>query len=325
MHSTRSSQSLVNKSTMIGINMKKIVLLLTVIFTFASIISAQEIKKDENAKPKPDIENGRYGEFERNVFDLWKPKSGKRTPLIVYIHGGGLLRGSKENLSANQLEKLLEAGFAVMAINYRLTPEAVFPQHYMDCARAIQFARYHAKEFNIDPKRIGATGSSAGGMTSLWLGFHDDLKDAKNADPVLRESTRISVMAVSSAQTTLMPDLVKKYVGELATQYKTYNDGRMLGLTAEEMLSPKALNLYTEMSPLTHLTKDDPPVWAFYSVPNTPLTESSTPSEAIHHPGFGTILKEEMDKLKIECKLRHKDDGQNVNGDMVNFLKKYLG
>jgi acetyl esterase/lipase len=60
----------------------------------------------------------------------------------------------------------------------------------MDCARAIQYARYHAKEFNIDPKRVAATGSSAGGMTSLWLAFHGDLADPKNADPVLRESTR---------------------------------------------------------------------------------------------------------------------------------------
>lgn len=293
----------------------------------ANMVFAQkntDVKKAEIVKPKPDIENGKYGEFERNVFDLWKPKSKKPTPLVVYIHGGGLLRGDKEKLSANQLEKMLEAGFAVMAINYRLTPEAVFPQHYMDCARAIQYARYHAKDFNIDPKRIGATGSSAGGMTSLWLGFHDDLADPKNADPILRESTRLKAMAVSSAQTTLVPSVITKYIGSLATEYQTYNDGRMLGLKKEEMTSPKALELYTEMSPLTHLTKDDPPVWAFYSVPNEPLNDKSTTSDAIHHPGFGTVLKEEMDKLKIECKIRHKDDGQNVNGDMVNFLKKYL-
>ena len=90
------------------------------------------------------------------------------------------------------------------------------------------------------------------------------------------------------------------------------------------MTSDRALQLYADISPLTYLTKDDPPVWAFYSVPNTPLNETSTPSDAIHHPGFGTVLKEEMDKLKIECKLRHKDDGQNVNGDMVNFLAKHL-
>jgi hypothetical protein len=134
----------------------------------------------------------------------------------------------------------------------------------------------------------------------------------------------LKVLAVSSAQTTLVPAMVEKYVGILATQYASYSNGKMFGLKKDEMTSPKALELYKEISPLTYLTKDDPPVWAFYSVPDKPLTADSTTSDAIHHPGFGVVLKEEMDKLKIECKLRHKDDGQNVNGDMVNFLTKYL-
>ncbi|HVE60111.1 MAG TPA: alpha/beta hydrolase [Pyrinomonadaceae bacterium] len=309
--------------------MKKIFILALILLNISTItIFAQDdetdTKKAEIIKPKPDIADGKYGEFAANTFDLWKPKSKNPTPLVVFIHGGGLASGSKEKLSPLQLTKMLEAGFAVMAINYRLTGEAVFPQHYMDCARAIQYARFHAKDFNINPDRVGATGGSAGGMTSLWLGFHDDLADPKNADPILRESTRLKVMAVSSAQTTLVPSIVEKYVGVLGTQYNSYSNGKMFGLKKEEMTSAKALQLYKEISPLTYLTKDDPPVWAFYSIPDKPLTDKSTTSEAIHHPGFGKVLKEEMDKLKIDCKLRHKDDRQNVTGDMIGFLAKYL-
>jgi hypothetical protein len=121
-----------------------------------------------------------------------------------------------------------------------------------------------------------------------------------------------------------VPEVVTKYVGPLATQYKTYYDGRVFGLTSDEMKTSKGSDLYRAISPLTYLTKDDPPVWAMYSIPNKPLTETSTPSDAIHHPGFGVALKEAMDKLNIECKLRHKDDGQNVIGDMIQFLRKYL-
>ena len=275
-------------------------------------------------KPKSDIADGKYGEFAANTFDLWKAKSSKPTPLVVYIHGGGLAGGDKSGISVNQLREMLEAGLTVMAINYRLTGEAVFPQHYMDSARAIQYARYHAKDFNIDPKRVAATGGSAGGMTSLWIGFHDDMKDPRSSDPVLRESTRLKVMAVSAAQTTLVPDVVVKYVGPLATQYKTYYSGAMFGSTPEVMRTEKGTELFRAISPLTYLTKDDPPVWAYYSVSASPLTDKSTVSDAIHHPGFGVVLKEAMDKLKIECKLRHKDDGQKVNEDMVRFLKKYL-
>ena len=312
---------------MLKIKTIKIFTILLAVLVFSSVGLAQdesETKKAETVKPAPDIANGKYGEYEANKFDLWKPKSKKPTPLVVYIHGGGLATGDKDKLSAKQLEQMLKAGFAVMAINYRLTGEAVFPQHYMDCARAIQYARYHAKDFNIDPKKVGATGSSAGGMTALWLGFHDDLADPKSDDPVLRESTRLKVMAVFSAQTTLVPEVVEKNVGVLATQYNTYYNGKMFGLSKTEMSSPKALELLKEISPLTYLTKDDPPVWSFYSIPDTPLTAESTSSEAIHHPGFGKVLKEEMDKLKIDNKLRNKSDGQNVNNDMVSFLAKYL-
>ena len=305
---------------------KKICVIFLILLSFSISVFAQnnETAKPEIVLPPPDIADGKYGEYAANTFDLWKAKSNKPTALVVYIHGGGLASGDKSKISANQLTQMLNAGLTVMSINYRLTGEAIFPQHYMDCARAIQYARYHARDFNIDPKRVAATGGSAGGMTSLWLGFHDDLADPNNSDPVLRESTRLKVMAVSSAQTTLVPDVVTKYVGELATKYQTYYNGKMFGLSKEEAFSPKALDLYKQISPLTYLTKDDPPVWAFYSVPDKPLTSDATTSDAIHHPGFGKVLKEEMDKLKIACKLRHKDDGQNVNGDMIAFLTKYL-
>lgn len=304
---------------------KKILWILSVVCFFSSMISAQDANTKNTVElPKPDIADGKYGQYDKNTFDLWKPKSDRPTPLVVYIHGGGLASGDKSKISANQVTQMLKAGLAVMAINYRLTPEAVFPQHYMDCARAIQFARYSAKEFNIDPKLVAATGGSAGGMTSLWLGFHDDFANPQNPDPILRESTRLKAMAVSSAQTTLVPERVEKYVGVLATQYPSYSNGKLFGLKKEEMLTPKAFELYRAVSPLTYLTKDDPPVWAFYSVADKPLTAESTNSDAIHHPGFGKVLKEEMDKFGIECRLRHKDDGQNVNGDMIKFLLKYL-
>src|SRR5215208_7513508 len=157
------------------------------------------------ALPTPDVRDAKYGPHERNVLDLWKAKSDKPTPLVVFIHGGGFRGGSKEALSPALLEGLLSKGVSVMAINYRLSPEVSFPAHYMDCARAIQYARSKAKEWNLDPKRVGATGGSAGAGTSLWIGFHDDMADPQNADPVLRQSTRLTCMAVQGAQSSYDP------------------------------------------------------------------------------------------------------------------------
>src|SRR5918992_480428 len=129
------------------------------------------------AKPAPDLANEKYGPHERNVLDLWKARSDKPTPLVVFIHGGGFRGGSKEALSPALLEGLLSKGISVMAINHRLSPEVSFPAHYMDCARAIQFARSKAKDWNLDPTRVGSTGGSAGAGTSLLIGFHDEMAD----------------------------------------------------------------------------------------------------------------------------------------------------
>src|SRR5688572_14877483 len=126
------------------------------------------------AKPAPDLVNEKYGPHARNVLDLWKAKSDMPTPLVVYIHGGGFRGGDKKSLSPALLEGLLAKGISVMAINYRLSPEVSFPAHYTDCARAIQYARSKAKDWNLDLKRVGSTGASAGAGTSLWIGFHDD-------------------------------------------------------------------------------------------------------------------------------------------------------
>lgn len=299
------------------------------VITFAVALSihafAQQDAKEQPQKPPPDIAEGRYGQLERNVFDLWRPKTKKPSPLVVYIHGGGFVNGDKGNLSPILLKRLLDNGIAVMAINYSLLPKHLYPQAYKDSGRAIQFARSQAKAWNIDKTKVSAMGSSAGGLTALWIGFRDDMADPSSDDPVLRESTRLSSMAVWSAQTTLVSDIVAARVGTATLKHSFYT-GRFFGMRAADMQTEKGQELTREASPLSHLTKDDPPVWAYYSVADKPQTDDTTVSDAIHHPYFGKLLKEEMDKLKIECKLRHKEDGKTVNDDVVNFfIRHFIG
>lgn len=299
-------------------------LLITLALSLA--VFAQEddgAAKSSPQKPVPDIANGKYGSLERNVFDLWMPKTKKPSPLMVYIHGGGFVNGDKYKLSANLLKVLLDNGIAVMAINYSLMPQHLYPQAFKDAARAIQFARFNAKQWNLDKRKVSAMGSSAGGLTLLWIGFRDDMADPKAEDPVLRESTRLGSMAVWSAQTTLVADIVGPRVGPVTLMHSFYT-GRFFGLKQADMDTEKGKQLTRDASPLSYLTKDDPPVWAYYSVPDKPQTETTTVSEAIHHPYFGKVMKEEMDKLKIECKIRHKDDGKTVNDDVVKFIIKHF-
>jgi acetyl esterase len=301
--------------------------LLASAFVLSAPAQEKAAKKSGGAKPTPDIENGKYGPHTRNVFDLWKARSDSPTPFLVFIHGGGFSSGDKANLSAELLRKCLDAGISVASINYRLSPEFAFPAHFKDSARAIQFLRYKAKEFNLDPKRVAASGGSAGAGTSLWIGFHDDMADPGNDDPVLRQSTRLSCMAVMGAQSTYDPRVIKEWVGGRAHEHPALTG--FYGLKQEELETPKAFKLYEAASAINHLGAGDPPVYMFYYEPKGPLPADARPGQGIHHINFGIHLKEKMDTLKIECVLRHQDDlrkeGGNMNDEIAAFLKKQFG
>src|SRR5262249_37424740 len=116
------------------------------------------------------------------------------------------------------VQRYLAAGISVVSINYRYTwqaqadgvkPPVAAPLH--DAARALQFVRSKASEWNIDKQRIAASGGSAGACSSLWLAFHDDLADPKSSDPIARESTRLWCAAVDSPQTSLDPQQMKEW------------------------------------------------------------------------------------------------------------------
>ena len=274
-------------------------------------------------RSKPDLSNVKYGPHPRNVLDLWKAPSDKPVPLVVFIHGGGFQAGGKEQLPRPLLESCLKAGISVAAINYRLSPEFSFPAHYMDCARAIQFMRSKAKEWNLDPKRVACTGGSAGAGTSLWIGFHDDMADPASDDPVARQSTRLSCMAVQGAQSSYDPRVIKEWIGGRAHEHSALPG--FYGLKIEELDTPKAHKLFEAASPINYLTADDLPVLAFYAEPRGPLLADAQPGQGIHHINFGLRLKEKMDALKIECIIRHQDEHPDPAREMTEFFKKHFG
>jgi acetyl esterase/lipase len=295
---------------------------ITALLPLTGIAQKADKRTEAAGKPTPDLANEHYGPHERNVLDLWKAKSDKPTPLVVYIHGGGFRAGSKESINVAMLNGLLAKGISVMAINYRFSPEVTFPAHYMDSARSIQYARAHAKEWNIDPTRVGATGGSAGAGTSLWIGFHGDMADPKNSDPVLRESTRLSGMAVYGAQSTYDPFVIKEWVGEAASKHPALEG--FYGIKPENFDTPAAREMFTKAAAITYLTKDDPPVYAFYSDPRALPPPDAKPGAGIHHINFGLKLKEQMDKLGIECTIRHADEKTNPTEETVDFFVKHL-
>jgi acetyl esterase/lipase len=300
--------------------------LLAALASLVPVAHAQEKAKKGQALPPPDVKDARYGSHERHVLDLWKAKSDKPTPLLIYIHGGGFRAGDKSTLSPALLTLCREKGISVAAINYRFSQHAPYPAPMHDGARALQFIRSKAKEWNLDATKVACNGGSAGAGISLWLAFHDDLADAKSDDPVARQSTRLSCAAVQGAQTSYDPRWIKEKIGGRAHEHPALMP--FYGLKADELDSPKAHKLYEEASPINYLTKDDPPVFLIYNEPKGPLPKDAKPGQGIHHPNFGTALKEKMDPLGIECVVRHTDDykgkGAALPQELVAFLVKYL-
>jgi acetyl esterase/lipase len=297
------------------------------ILAVATFLTATVPACAQKQKQPPDESNVKYGPHERNVIDLWKAKSDQPTPLVVFIHGGGFRGGDKSALDPVLLDLCLKSGISVAAINYRLSQHAPFPGPMHDSARAIQFIRSKAKEWNLDPKRVAATGGSAGAGISLWLGYHDDMADPKSDDPVARQSTRLTCMAVVGAQSTYDPRAIKKIVGGRAHEHAALPP--FYGLKPDEIDTPKAHKLYEEAAPMTYVSAGDPPVFMFYTEPKGPLPADARPGQGIHHPNFGIALKEKLDPLKIECILRHRDDYQgkpagSMQQETVEFFKKHF-
>src|SRR6266852_1959352 len=169
-----------------------------------SILGAQPTGAQKAQRP-PDLANVSYGPHERNVLDLWKAKSDRPTPLVIFIHGGGFTQGDKSSVSMALIDACLKQGISVASINYRYSTQAPYPAPMADSARAVQFLRLHAAEWNLNPKAFAATGGSAGAGISLWMGFHDDMAEPGSDDPLKRQSTRLSAMAVTNGQTTYDP------------------------------------------------------------------------------------------------------------------------
>ncbi len=236
-----------------------------------------------------------------NVLDFWQAEGEGPRPLLVYIHGGGWIGGDKKQSPA-RIAKFLEKGISYAAVNYRLTGEAPLPAPVHDAARAIQFIRTKAAEWNIDGNRIALTGGSAGACTSMWILLHDDLADANAKDPVLRESTRVSAAAVAGGQTSIDPKVIEGWLGPNVLKH------RMINMAVGEQTMAGALknyaqhrDLYVEFSPYSHLDGNDPPLLMTYG--NDMTLPSKSAGHGIHHPVYGLKMKEKADRAGHECHL----------------------
>jgi len=102
---------------------------------------------------------------------------GSGFPVIVWVHGGGWRGGDRKTPPLLALER----GYVLAAIEYRLTPRATWPAQLDDCRNAVRLVREHARQYNLDPERIGAWGKSAGGHLVALLALQSGLPANRQA------------------------------------------------------------------------------------------------------------------------------------------------
>jgi acetyl esterase/lipase len=200
--------------------------------------------------------------------DLYLPASAESAqtyPLVIFVHGGAWQSGDKGVIvqaeNGRLLRALLDGGYAVASVGYRLADEAQFPAQAHDLKAAVRWLREHAGKYGLDRERFAALGQSAGGHLVQLLGTTGGV-------------ARLEGGLGNAHESSLVQAVVSEYgVSDLTTVQQSVRD---LGcpdfpgrggdrLVADEALlggrlsEPGILEASVEASPITYASMDDPP------------------------------------------------------------------
>lgn len=262
----------------------------------AALLSTLALSQTALAQPKrPKLPDGatehrdvRYGPHqERNTLDLFVPKSAAPVPLVIWVHGGAWSGGSKDG--NNPALPLLADGYAVAAVNYRLSQHAVFPAQIEDCKAAVRLLRANAKKYNLNPDRFGVWGSSAGGHLVALLGTSGG---AKELEGKVGDHPDVS-SKVQCVVDFYGPTDLTKMAAQSGANSKIDHDSpkspesRLVGGPIQENKDKAA-----KANPLTYVTKGAPPFLILHgdADPLVPLAQSELLHDALKKAGVASEL-----------------------------------
>ncbi len=194
------------------------------------------------------------------TLDLYLPSGSGPFPVIINIHGGGFKLGDKSMVDKSLGQALLDDGYAIASIDYRLSGEAPFPAAVLDAKAAVRFLRANAATYHLDPDRIAAFGQSAGGNLASMLGTTGDV--AEFDDPALGNPE------VSSRVQAVVNWFGPNDFGQMDAQAKaqgcsasdqTHNNSDSFESLYLGAAVPDVPELVRQANPMTYISPDDPP------------------------------------------------------------------
>jgi acetyl esterase/lipase len=202
------------------------------------------------------------------TFDVFTPKKDANGAGVVTVVSGGWV--SDRELFAPFympiVRALVKRGYTVFTVCHACQPRFTIPEVISDIQRGVRFIRLHARDYGIDPERLGITGGSAGGHLSLMMGTTGDGGNAKEKDALARIPSRVAAVACFFPPTDFLNYGAKGEVaftvnGTLAN-FRTAVDVREMDPKTkrlEHISDEKALKLYRQISPITHISAQSAP------------------------------------------------------------------
>lgn len=233
-------------------SIRLVVLALVTLDVFGGAVSAQPAARERGAPSYRDLEYGKVGD-KSLALDIYIPDDAKgRLPLVVWIHGGAWRAGSKDRTPAR---RLVERGYVVVSISYRLSQEEIFPAQIHNGKAAIRWLRANAGKYHIDPKRIGVWGSSAGGHLVALLGTSGGVKALEGTGGHADQSSRVQAVCDFFGPTDfLQMDAHAPAGARLVHDAADSPESQLVGGPIREYKDKVA-----RANPITYVTEDDPP------------------------------------------------------------------
>jgi acetyl esterase/lipase len=248
------------------------------------------------------------------TMDIFAPKAKTNGLGIIFVVSAGW-RSRPEAIVPEMYRPFLERGYTVFAVVHGTQPKFTIPEILDDMHRAVRFIRFHARDYHIDPERLGITGASAGAHLSLMMGTAGEPGDPKAPDPVDRVSSRVQAVACFYPPTDFLnwgkPGGVLD-AGKMDRRFKAAIDFKELDQEQRIFVrvtdEKKVRELLGRISPITHVSADDAPTLIFHGDRDAlvPLQQSESivarfqaagvPAKLIVKKGCGhgwfTILKD---------------------------------
>lgn len=261
-----------------------------------------------------------------------KPLKSNQKGIISVISGSWYSNNSRLDREINKAAPFLKSGYTVFLTMHSSNPRFDIAEGANDIKKAVQFIRYNAKKYNIDPNNIGITGGSSGGHLSLLAGTSNDIKDEKSKNPIHKVSSKVQAVAVFYPPTDFLnwgkTDAYMNYLQHAplmaknrilgALKFQEYDSKNTIYKPIKDSLAIRKMSI--SVSPAQLVTVDDAPTFIIHGDKDStvPLQQSQ-------------ILKNKFDNIGVPLTLIIKSGANhgwnNMNEDRKKFVKwfdKYL-